>query len=171
MVGDGAIASLIEENMFLDNGLAASAWTGSLDARWNWWGDSSGPYHPTLNPDGLGDEVGDNVLFDPWYPDTSFQAVDESEYLIPSTYSLSAYPNPFNAQCRMRIETPEPGMYALVLYNLEGRRVQTIWQGAVGFQREISFDASALPSGLYFARASESITNRPVAIAKLVLLK
>jgi hypothetical protein len=37
-----------------------------LDARYNWWGDKSGPYHPTLNPDGLGETVGDNVLFDPW---------------------------------------------------------------------------------------------------------
>jgi parallel beta-helix repeat protein len=32
----------------------------------NWWGDPSGPYHPTLNPDGQGDEVGDNVDFIPW---------------------------------------------------------------------------------------------------------
>jgi uncharacterized repeat protein (TIGR01451 family) len=32
----------------------------------NWWGDPSGPYHPTTNPDGLGDSVSDNVLYDPW---------------------------------------------------------------------------------------------------------
>jgi parallel beta-helix repeat protein len=39
--------------------------TGSetVDARFNWWGDSTGPYHPTLNPTGLGDEVSDNVTF------------------------------------------------------------------------------------------------------------
>jgi len=37
-----------------------------LDARYNWWGHASGPYHPTLNPDALGETVGDNVLFDPW---------------------------------------------------------------------------------------------------------
>jgi len=38
----------------------------TVDAKKNWWGDPSGPYHPTLNPDGLGDEVSDNVDFDPW---------------------------------------------------------------------------------------------------------
>jgi len=38
----------------------------SLNAINNWWGDSSGPYHATLNPSGLGDEVSDNVEFDPW---------------------------------------------------------------------------------------------------------
>jgi parallel beta-helix repeat protein len=36
------------------------------DARYNWWGDASGPYHPTLNPSGLGDTVSDYVDFDPW---------------------------------------------------------------------------------------------------------
>jgi predicted outer membrane repeat protein len=37
-----------------------------VDARWNWWGDSSGPYHPTLNPAGTGDEVTSGVNFTPW---------------------------------------------------------------------------------------------------------
>ena len=38
----------------------------TVDARSNWWGDSSGPYHPTANPTGAGDPVSDNVLFNPW---------------------------------------------------------------------------------------------------------
>jgi len=38
----------------------------SLDARHNWWGDDSGPYHATLNPGGTGDKVSDNVDFNPW---------------------------------------------------------------------------------------------------------
>ena len=37
-----------------------------LDARYNWWGDSSGPYEESSNPDGLGDEVTDFVIYDPW---------------------------------------------------------------------------------------------------------
>jgi hypothetical protein len=37
-----------------------------VDAINNWWGDDSGPYHPTLNPQGKGNKVSDNVLFDPW---------------------------------------------------------------------------------------------------------
>ncbi|PIR85954.1 hypothetical protein COU14_01580 [Candidatus Kaiserbacteria bacterium CG10_big_fil_rev_8_21_14_0_10_44_10] len=32
----------------------------------NYWGDSSGPRHATLNPQGLGDAVSDNVAFIPW---------------------------------------------------------------------------------------------------------
>lgn len=38
----------------------------SADARYNWWGHGSGPYHPSLNPAGLGDAVGDGVEFIPW---------------------------------------------------------------------------------------------------------
>jgi len=38
----------------------------AIDATDNWWGHNSGPYHPTLNPDGLGNSVSGNVLFDPW---------------------------------------------------------------------------------------------------------
>jgi len=34
----------------------------------NWWGSFNGPYHPYLNPHGDGDEVMDDVLFDPWLP-------------------------------------------------------------------------------------------------------
>ena len=36
------------------------------DARGNWWGDASGPHHPTLNPTGQGNEVSDSILFEPW---------------------------------------------------------------------------------------------------------
>ena len=37
-----------------------------VDGRWNWWGDATGPEHPTLNPGGLGSKVSDYVTFDPY---------------------------------------------------------------------------------------------------------
>lgn len=37
-----------------------------LNATYNWWSSSTGPYHPTTNPNGDGDNVTDNVLYDPW---------------------------------------------------------------------------------------------------------
>ena len=40
--------------------------TGTLDAKYNYWGAASGPYHPINNPSGLGDSVSDNVDFYPW---------------------------------------------------------------------------------------------------------
>ena len=35
-----------------------------VDARGNWWGHSTGPYHPTKNPQGQGVRVSDYVNFD-----------------------------------------------------------------------------------------------------------
>jgi len=40
--------------------------SGILDAKYNWWGDASGPYHPITNPFGTGGAVSDNVDFDTW---------------------------------------------------------------------------------------------------------
>ena len=37
-----------------------------VDARFNWWGSATGPYHPTLNDYGEGDNVSDNVDFWNW---------------------------------------------------------------------------------------------------------
>ncbi len=38
----------------------------TVNAEYNWWGDSTGPYHPDSNPGGLGDTVSDYVDFIPW---------------------------------------------------------------------------------------------------------
>lgn len=40
----------------------------AVNAIKNWWGDSSGPYHETLNPGGLGNAVSANVTFEPCLP-------------------------------------------------------------------------------------------------------
>jgi parallel beta-helix repeat protein len=37
-----------------------------VNATENWWGHSSGPYHPTKNPFGSGNEVSNKVVFVPW---------------------------------------------------------------------------------------------------------
>ena len=137
----------------------------------NYWGDPSGPYHPTLNPDGLGDAVGDSVLFDPWLTDSLIDDAREALPPLPTKYSLESYPNPFNSSVRLKLSVPDPGQYAIVLYDLSGRRVQDIWEGIVVMDREIAFTAAILPSGIYFAHASELASRRPIATAKLVLVK
>jgi len=39
---------------------------GPVDATYNWWGATSGPFHPTANPGGIGNPVSDNVDFISW---------------------------------------------------------------------------------------------------------
>jgi hypothetical protein len=39
----------------------------TTDARYNWWGAASGPFHTTLNPLGAGNQVSDYILFEPYF--------------------------------------------------------------------------------------------------------
>jgi len=51
----------------VDFGIDASNNSGyTINVTLNYWGDDSGPYHPTKNPTGKGDNVTDFVDFDPW---------------------------------------------------------------------------------------------------------
>ncbi|MCK4614913.1 MAG: right-handed parallel beta-helix repeat-containing protein, partial [Thermoplasmata archaeon] len=53
-----------------DHGLKVKIHEGDnreiVNATENWWGHSSGPYHPDNNSDGEGNNVSDNVEFNPW---------------------------------------------------------------------------------------------------------
>jgi hypothetical protein len=42
---------------------------GEVDARYNYWGNPSGPFNTHLNKNWAGDEVDDYVLFHPWFED------------------------------------------------------------------------------------------------------
>ncbi len=61
---------LVNYNDIYDNGnnglLVVPVSPPTVDALYNWWGDISGPYHATTNPGGLGDEVSDDVDYQPW---------------------------------------------------------------------------------------------------------
>jgi len=59
----------INNNCIYDNytyGVMNNDTSANLDATVNWWGDPTGPYHPTTNPSGLGDEVTDYVNYAGW---------------------------------------------------------------------------------------------------------
>jgi hypothetical protein len=58
----------INQNCIVGNTVGVDWTLGSspVDATYNWWGDSTGPYNPTANPSGLGNPVTAKVLFDPW---------------------------------------------------------------------------------------------------------
>ncbi|HNS32360.1 MAG TPA: SBBP repeat-containing protein, partial [bacterium] len=66
--GTGVIGA---NNLFAYNNIygnttgAENLGTVAFDARNNWWGDATGPYHATNNPQGLGNPVSDYIIFDP----------------------------------------------------------------------------------------------------------
>jgi uncharacterized repeat protein (TIGR01451 family) len=57
-----------------------------VDARYNWWGSETGPYHSFLNPDGAGDQVSDNVVFEPW--------LDAARCVVDLAITKSGFPDP-----------------------------------------------------------------------------
>lgn len=59
--------------------------TTEVNATLNWWGDTSGPYNPTGNPTGLGDNVTDNVNFSNWLTSKWYNRVWVDDYYDPST--------------------------------------------------------------------------------------
>lgn len=60
---------LIDHNNIQDNpegGILNYDLSSPLPAQNNFWGHASGPFHPTLNPQGQGNSVSDGVDFIPW---------------------------------------------------------------------------------------------------------
>ncbi len=74
---------------------------------------------------------------------------------LPTEYSIAAiYPNPFNPTTTIMVGLPEAADLKVAVYNVLGRQVQTLANGAfqAGYQQFV-FDAKNLSSGLYFVRA------------------
>ena len=66
-----------------------------VDARDNWWGDTTGPQHYLLNPNGLGNGASDNVNFTPWLTSDSYvvaEGITKPVIVIPGIMG-SAYKN------------------------------------------------------------------------------
>lgn len=85
---------------------------------------------------------------------------DDKPNLLPSSFTLSAYPNPFNPVTTLSFSLPHDDAVTLIIYDLLGREVRRLLDApfASGMHR-VTFDASDLPSGLYVARLHTSKAN------------
>ncbi|MDD5088155.1 MAG: hypothetical protein PHI18_05090 [bacterium] len=154
------LAPLIWENLFEGNLGAAVALTGGQPffVENNWWGDASGPFHPTLNPQGHGDTLlQENASFVPWLtdlPDTVSSVESRRPEWSPATWRIHAvYPNPFNSNFRVSISGIVMGDFRLTLHNLLGQQVAVIHEG-FPVPAEILFAAPPnLAAGIYFLHA------------------
>lgn len=80
-------------------------------------------------------------------------ADDESEDLLPTTYSLKQnYPNPFNPETGIEFALPTSGAYKLTIFNVLGQVVKTFEDEAEAGWHKVSWDASDNGSGVYFYR-------------------
>jgi parallel beta-helix repeat protein len=68
-IASGANATATNNQIFMNREYGLRNQSSNLiDATQTWWGDAdgSGPYHATSNPTGTGNQVGDNVTYDPY---------------------------------------------------------------------------------------------------------
>ena len=67
--------NIVHFNTIFENteyGIEASNNEGhNINARNNYWGNTSGPYHIEDNPNGKGDNINGNIEFSPWLDDES----------------------------------------------------------------------------------------------------
>jgi hypothetical protein len=84
-------------------------------------------------------------------------------------FALSSYPNPFNPSTTISLTVPQTARTTVMVYDLLGRQVKTLQDGVLERgEHQFVFDASALPSGLYFARVN---SGEFVATRKMLMLK
>jgi hypothetical protein len=82
---------------------------------------------------------------------------------------LQNYPNPFNPTTNIAIELPERAFVSLEVYNILGQRVAVLLHGQMpGGSFTVPFNASALPSGMYFYRMR---ANSYSSVRKMLVVK
>jgi hypothetical protein len=85
------------------------------------------------------------------------------------TADMAVHPNPFNPSTSVKYTVPEAGQVSLSVYNLLGQEVASLVSGYMeAGVHTVTFDASALPSGLYLARLTSSGQTQ---LHKMVLTK
>lgn len=96
-------------------------------------------------------------------------AADEDAGLYPSSFHLSASPNPFNAVTRLTFELPRAAHVTLTVYDVTGRLSAVLINSLIpAGAHETLFDARALTSGVYFVhmRAGEFAATRKVLLVR-----
>jgi hypothetical protein len=99
----------------------------------------------------------------------SGDAAVHSSIPVPSSFKLSAYPNPFNPTTTLTFALPSPSLVTLEVFDVLGRSVYQKDLGRMNAgEHRIQFDGEDLSSGTYFAHLSTPAQSK---VAKLVLLR
>gem|GEM_PF-3104729 len=102
-------------------------------------------------------------------------------YTPPANYALlQNYPNPFNPTTSIPFDLPQQAVVTLKIYNMLGQEIATLLDHQMmdADRQEVTFDASALPSGVYFYRImatgisdGSSAVKNFTQVKKMLLLK
>jgi oligosaccharide 4-alpha-D-glucosyltransferase len=94
----------------------------------------------------------------------------ENRISLPRQFALHpCYPNPFNGQTRVSFDLPRASLVKLDVFNMLGQRVATLADTSFpAGKHELSWNAAALPSGVYVLRLQAGTVVRQ---QKALLLK
>lgn len=101
----------------------SSSW---LNAKDNWWGDASGPFHPDSNPSGLGDTVSNYVSFYPWLNEPVAIGIKEEKIFPKSILTTHVYPNPFKDRVLIQYQVSKTSNVNIVIFDLLGKKIRTL---------------------------------------------
>ena len=159
-------------NIFLDP-LFANPDSGDFHLSWANWPVADSTKSPCID---AGDPASppdpDSTITDigVFSFDQSSPSEVAEEILAPSEYKLyQNYPNPFNPSTKISWQSPVSSWQTLKVYNILGREESTLvndYKPAGNY--EVEFDASNLPSGIYFYRLK---AGSFVQTKKMILLK
>ncbi|RJP80835.1 MAG: T9SS C-terminal target domain-containing protein [Candidatus Zixiibacteriota bacterium] len=158
-------------NIFLDP-LFVDPASGDFHLQWGSpcidAGDPTFPYDPDST-------IADMGAF---YYDQPLGVDEPSPAVIPTAYALHpCHPNPFNPTTTLRFDLPAAGWVRLEVFDTAGRRVygarhaSPLPSGEAWYPagtHEVTFDGTALPSGIYFVRLA---AGEGTQVQKVVLLK
>ncbi|MFZ5518918.1 MAG: choice-of-anchor D domain-containing protein [Candidatus Zhuqueibacterota bacterium] len=116
-----------------------------------------------------------NILVELGGEDGAEQPLLTNEPEIPSEFELEQnYPNPFNPQTEIRFNLPEDGIVSLKVYDLLGREITSLLEGALpaGAHRVI-FDGHNLSSGIYLCalKVNSRDGNASMQMKRMILMK
>lgn len=108
-----------------------------------------------------------------WQPDdplSNGMSGQNSTGSIPGTYSLNeCYPNPFNPTTKIDYALPQDAYVSLRVFNVLGQEVgRLVDEYQTAGYKSVEFDASRLPSGIYFYRLN---AGNFVDIKKMIFVK
>jgi hypothetical protein len=88
---------------------------------------------------------------------------------VPSSLTLSAHPNPFNATTQIRFDLPQAVLVNLTIFDVLGRRVETLLNDTrPAGSHHMEWNAENQAAGIYFARMQ---AGDHIRTTKLLLLK
>jgi len=98
---------------------------------------------------------GESVLMDFVLLREGELGVDDRDSAMPEILSLiSAYPNPFNSSTTIMISMPESDYVSVVIYNLRGQNVGTIYRGSLqAGETRLALIGSGMSTGTYLISA------------------